>query len=131
MKRFIILSALFVFLSGCNAGPQAKSYTGPTGEMQSTVRCTKETGPCFEKASEVCDGGSYRVLNSYRNAGGLWADVLPGPVTWYTMNIVCGPSDGVMPDFPLRGQEPEMPEVPAVRQTNCHQVGNSVNCTTY
>ena len=133
MKMLVLLAAPLVLLAGCNAGPQVKSYTGPTGEKMSTVRCTRETSACFEKASEVCDGGSYRVTNSYRNAGGLWADVLPGPVTWYTMSIVCGPSDGVMPQFPLRGSEPAMPPMPTpppVQQTHCTQFGNTVNCTT-
>lgn len=131
MKHIIVLIVVLVFLSGCNAGPQVKSYTGPTGEPASTIRCTKDTVPCFEKASEVCNGGSYRVTNSYRNAGGLFADALPGPVTWYTMHIVCGPSDGKMPNFPLRGQEPAMPESPPVHNTTCTEVGNTVNCTTY
>lgn len=131
MKKLVMLSTSIVLLAGCNAGPQVKSYTGPTGEELSTVRCTRETSACFEKASEACDGGSYRVTNSYRNAGGLWADVLPGPVTWYTMNIACGPSDGLMPQFPLRGSEPAMPPMPSVQQTRCNQIGNTVNCTTY
>jgi hypothetical protein len=131
IKHLIVLWTSVAFLSGCTAGPLATSYMGPTGESASTIRCTKDTAPCFEKASEVCNGGSYRVTNSYRNAGGLFADALPGPVTWYTMHIVCGPSDGKMPDFPLRGQEPTMPESPPVHKTTCSEIGNTVNCTTY
>jgi hypothetical protein len=80
MKKSMMLFASMALLAGCNIGPQVKSYTGPTGEKVSTVRCTRETSPCFEKASEACNGKSYRVTNSYRNAGGLFADVLPGPV---------------------------------------------------
>ncbi len=127
----LILSCL---ICGCTAGPQIKSYTGPTGEQMSTVRCTKETGPCFQKASESCENGTYKVVSSYRNAGGLLADALPGPVTWYTMNIVCGPSDGVMPTFPLRGSEPAMPDIPnppPPQNTRCIKTGNTVNCTSY
>ncbi len=131
MKKLVMLIASMALLAGCNAGPQVKSYTGPTGEKVSTVRCTRETSPCFEKASEVCNGGSYRVTNSYRNAGGLFADVLPGPVTWYTMSIVCGSSDSLMPTFPLRGSEPAMPAMPSVQQTECQQFGNTINCKTY
>ena len=116
---------------GCSATPKVKSYIGPTGEKISTIRCTRDTSPCFEKASEVCNGGSYRVTDSYRNAGGLWADVFPGPVTWYTMSIICGSSDGLMPTFPIRGSEPAMPAMPSVQQTQCNKVGNTVNCTTY
>src|SRR5262249_13549150 len=39
-------------------------------------------------------GGSYQILYSDIHPGGLLADILPGPVTWYTMSYVCGPSDG-------------------------------------
>lgn len=131
MKKQVMLAASMALLAGCAAGPEVKSYTGPTGEKVSTVRCTKDTSPCFEKASEACNGASYRVIDSYRNAGGLIADVLPGPVTWYTMSIVCGPADGLMPKFPLRGSEPAMPEMPSAQQTRCRQVGNTMNCTTY
>ncbi|GEM_PF-4576204 len=43
MKKLVALSLPIVLLAGCNAGPQVKSYTGPTGEKVSTVRCTRET----------------------------------------------------------------------------------------
>lgn len=131
MKKLIACVLSMIILAGCTAGPSAKSYTGPTGEQMATVRCTKETSPCFEKASETCGGGTYRVVSSYRNAGGVLADALPGPVTWYTMSIVCGEPDGVMPVFPLRGSEPAMPPAPSVEKTQCTQYGNAVNCTTY
>ena len=133
MKTLIpLLAASTITLVGCNAGPQVKSFTGPTGETVSTVRCTRDTTPCFEKASEQCDGGTYRVTNSYRNAGGLFADVLPGPVTWYTMSVVCGKPDGVMPQFPLRGEEPKMPPMPQPVQTTTPQpvINNSMHCTS-
>jgi hypothetical protein len=134
MKKTVFLSVVTTLLAGCAAGPKSDSYAGPTGETQSTIRCTKDTSGCFKKASETCNGGSYRVTNSYRNAGGLWADILPGPVTWYTMNIICGKSDGRVPDFPLRGSEPSMPPMPATpssTQTTCYKTGNTVNCTSY
>ena len=132
MKLLVMLLVSFTLLTGCaSAGPQVKTFTGPTGEITSTIRCTKETSSCFEKASEVCNGGSYRVTNSYRNSGGLLADVLPGPVTWYTMSIICGQSDGRMPEFPLRGSEPAMPKMPSEQTTKCRQTGDTINCTTY
>lgn len=131
MKNKFALVFSTCLLIGCSVGPSVKSYTGPTGEKMSTVRCTKETSSCFEKSSEVCGGGTYRVANSYRNAGGIFADVLPGPVTWYTMNIICGPSDGVMPEFRLRGSEPAMPPASPVVKTQCTKYGNTMDCTTY
>jgi len=137
MKKLLpLLAVSTITLVGCNAGPQVKSFTGPTGETVSTVRCTRDTTPCFEKASEQCGGGTYRVTNSYRNAGGLFADILPGPVTWYTMSVVCGKPDGVMPTFPLRGEEPKMPpmpqQAPVQHQTIVPQsiINKPVNCTS-
>lgn len=71
------------------------------------------------------------MADSFRNSGGLLADAFPGPVMWYTMSVICGPSDGVMPEFPLRGSEPAMPTAPKIERTQCTQYGNTVNCTTY
>ncbi|WP_065204209.1 hypothetical protein [Shewanella woodyi] len=111
IKIIAIQVTLAAILTGCAAGPTAKSFRGPTGEVVSDVRCTRDTSACFEKAAEVCSNSTYRVTTSYRNAGGLWADVFPGPVTWYTMSIVCGLPDGLMPTFPQRGQEAAMPQM--------------------
>lgn len=108
-NNLIIFSGILSLITGCAAGPSAKTYTGPTGETSSNIRCTVDTSSCFEKASEVCNGGTYQVTSSYRNAGGLFADYFPGPVTWYTMSIICGSTSGQMPTFPLRGSEPAMP----------------------
>lgn len=127
----LMLIAPTVFISACAVGPQVKSYVGPTGETINTVRCTREPSSCFEKASETCNADSYRIINSYRNAGGTLADIVPGPVTWYTMDVVCGQSDGIMPQFPLRGAQPSMPNIPSTQQTRCRQMGNKINCTTY
>lgn len=142
MKKLLLSSILL--MTACSANPPVKSFTGPTGETISTIRCTQETSKCFEKASTTCNG-PYRVTSSYRNSGGLIADVMPGPVMWYTMNIICGSSDGKMPEFALRGEEPKMPEfntvttspqpviqpAPRMQTTNCHMIGNNMNCTTW
>lgn len=66
------------------------------------------------------------MLDSESHAGGLVADVLPGPVTWYGMTFACGPSDGRMPSFAFRGQTYRPPTV-----TNCQKHGNMVSCQTY
>lgn len=128
MKKITCAIIFATGLSSCAAGPKIKSYKGPTGEIFSNIRCTRDTSDCFEKASEVCNQSKYRVINSYRNAGGLWADIFPGPVTWYTMDIVCDSSNGVIPTFPLRGPEVAMPKL---EQTNCTKIGNSINCSSF
>lgn len=125
-------------LAGCQT--TSETFTGPTGEKVSTVRCTTDPTSCYKKATESCGGGTYRVVGSYRNAGGIFADVLPGPVTWYTMSLVCGKPDGVLPQFPLRGAEPAMPKMPEPqtpvviqpssppRTTTCMQANGMISC---
>lgn len=90
-----VLTAPLLVLPG-HAQQGGTSYYGPSGEKVSTVRCTRTSTGCFQKASAAC-GGPYQVLDSYSNAGGILADFIPGPVTWYTMSFQCGPSDGRMP----------------------------------
>jgi hypothetical protein len=58
------------------------------------------------------------VVDSYSKAGGLVADILPGPVTWYYMSYQCGKSDGRMPSFAFRGQNYQRP--PVVVSTALH-----------
>jgi hypothetical protein len=58
----------------------------------------------LQKASQSCGGGPYQVLDSDSHSGGLVADLMPGPVTWYAMTYRCGQSDGKMPTFAFRGQ---------------------------
>ena len=142
-KLIVLLVLTLTGLSAC--GTTSSSFTGPSGERISTVRCTTDPTKCYQKASASCGGGSYSVVNSYRNAGGIFADLVPGPVTWYTMSLVCGRSDGVVPTFPLRGQEPAMPKIevpptivqpapaPSMQQsttTECRSVGTTIRCTT-
>lgn len=56
----------------------------PDGSKAATVKCNIDNSKCYAQASEICGGGKYRVLDSESHAGGLVADWIPGPVTWYT-----------------------------------------------
>ena len=127
MHKLPLLAILLVplLLSAC-AGPSSKVVLGPGGQEVAQIDCNRDPSFCFEEAGEVCQGDTYQVVNSWSNAGGTLADIIPGPVTWYHMNIVCGPSDGAMPEFPFRGQSYEAPSV-----TNCQVYGNNATCTTY
>jgi hypothetical protein len=103
MFRHLLLGILAIGLSGCmeTAGP---SFNGPSGTPVSTAKCSQSSVGCLQKASQTC-GGQYLVLDSESHSGGLLADALPGPVTWYGMTYQCGPSDGKMPTFAFRGQQ--------------------------
>ena len=66
------------------------------------IDCKTNTDGCFEDASAFCDGSGYKVLNSWSNSGGLLADLLPGPYTWYHMEIICGLLNNQAPTFDFR-----------------------------
>jgi len=127
---------LCAVLAGC-ATNGVSEYRGPDGSAIKTTKCASDPAKCFATASQSCPGvGTYRVLSSESHAGGLLADILPGPVTWYSMTYTCGPSDGRMPDFKFGGQPYTPPAPPVVVKqqpttTNCNKVGDNVTCHTY
>ncbi|AKS45796.1 hypothetical protein SAMN05444287_0895 [Octadecabacter temperatus] len=131
-KSGLVVGALLV-LTGC-VPPEQTAVVGPSGQVMSLARCSQSPNGCYQQASETCQG-SYQVLDSYSKSGGLIADVLPGPVTWYYMNYQCGASDGRTPSFPFRGQQYVPPPIvvnpaPVTTTTNCNRFGNNVTCTT-
>lgn len=139
MKRAILLTAFSAVLSGCVASG-GETVPGPSGKAMQEAKCNGSPNGCFKKANAVCKG-PYQVIDSSSNAGGLVADILPGPVTWYRMTFQCGKSDGRMPTFAFRGQQytpaPVVINQPTVyqssrsRTTYCNRFGNSVTCNSY
>ena len=125
MKKTPLYILPLVLLTSCVA-PTQESYVGPSGSAVTSVKCSQSPKACFQQASRACNGRSYQVLDSESHAGGLVADILPGPVTWYGMTFQCGPSDGRMPGFPFRGQQYRPPSV-----TNCQAYGTTVSCQSY
>jgi hypothetical protein len=134
--KFILITLSALLLTGC-ATTSVKEYRGPDGRAIKTVKCSSERTKCFVEASSSCpDGGSYQVLSSESHAGGLLADALPGPVTWYSMTFSCGPSDGSIPDFKFGGPQYTPPPAPVIIKqrpttTHCNAIGNSVTCNSY
>ncbi len=134
MKSLLALPLIGIS-AGC-ATTSVSQFQAPDGTASKTVKCSSDATKCFAAATQSCPGdGTYRVIGSAGRAGGLAADVLPGPVTWYYMTYVCGPSDGVMPEFKFTGQQYVPPPAPVlVRQapttTSCSAIGNTVTCNT-
>ena len=122
-KKVFALSALL--LASCQTGDE--TYVGPSGRNVNNAKCSTSPQGCFKTAAEVCKG-PYRVVASHSNAGGLLADVLPGPVTWYNMPYECGASDGRYPDFQFRGASHVIPQSTT---TTCSRFGNSVSCNSF
>lgn len=124
--RFILSVLSLAALSGCAA--TNTSFVGPSGAQTNSAKCNVSPQGCYQEASKICHG-PYQVLDSESHAGGLAADILPGPVTWYAMTYSCGPSDGQLPSFAFKGPVFTPPAPPVT--TNCQKYGNSVNCQTY
>jgi hypothetical protein len=127
--RPLLLVPLLAALTGCAA--TVKEFRAPDGSAVKTVKCSSDSAKCFAAASESCpDGGTYRVLGSASRAGGLAADLIPGPITWYYMSYVCGPSDGTMPDFPFTGSQYVPPAYTPPTTTRCTTIGSTTTCRT-
>lgn len=77
MKRLLIVSVLLV--SGCAAGLSGVAH-GPSGKAVYIAKCNTNKAVCMETAYRTCQG-AYSILAGESHAGGLVADVLPGPVT--------------------------------------------------
>jgi hypothetical protein len=87
-------------------GPSGTPLVGPSGKPLASAPVAKCRVPagCYEQATKDCRGGPYQILDSDSHAGGLFGDFFgPGPIVWYEMSYVCGPSDGRLADFPYRG----------------------------
>lgn len=130
MKQYFMLIAA-MGLTAC-ATTNATSYVGPSGSKTHTAKCSQSPDACFQKASETCKGG-YKVVDSYSKAGGLLADVIAGPVTWYYMTYICGSSGSGHLTFPFRGQTYTPTPIIYTKPTytNCQRFGNSVSCQSY
>jgi hypothetical protein len=103
------------------------TVTGPSGRPIYTTSCKSDQQNCYQEASQYC-GGPYQVLSSRSNAGGLIADWMPGPVTWYYMTYSCGRSDGRLAGFPFQGRQYQPPRPSYV---NCDVYPNNVQCYGY
>lgn len=142
--RFVGILACFslVVLSACQS-TNTIQFTGPAGETIQTVKCQTSTTSCFQQAAAVCEGQPYSAIDSYSKAGGLLADIMPGPFTWYYMTFQCGVQDGQQPTFPFRGQsyaptaayvapQNSTPQstIPQSTTTTCFDLGTSISCRT-
>ena len=103
MKLIFALTSLTLSLLMTSTPVAAdKSFTLPSGESVVDIGCRSKPQKCYKKASKHCGGDPYRVVDSWSNPGGLVADIMDGPFTWYHMYVTCGASDGTTPSFPHR-----------------------------
>lgn len=132
-KEVLFVGAALGLLAGCSTAGVSE-FKSPDGVSVKTAKCVSSVQKCFGMASESCpNGGEYKVLSSESHAGGLVADYIPGPATWYSMTYICGKSDGQMPRFPFGGPEPAVSQYvppPQPVTTQCTRIGNTTNCTS-
>lgn len=122
MLKFLLTTVLSVSIMGC-AG--VKPYIGPDGEPLYVVKCKFDESQCFNDAAKTCNG-PYSIKSTARSTGGLLADALPGPVTWYKMMYACGIGDSVRPNFPHDGRPIVIPQPPV--QTRCVNSVGGITC---
>ena len=100
--HFIYLVSLFSFsfLAGCSSGESIKNSA--YGDDAYKVKCKNTPEACLEEAYKKCNGETYTTLYSDSHAGGILADLIPGPTTWYALTFKCG-GVGTKPNFPWTG----------------------------
>lgn len=123
-----------VSLAACmETAGNSNSFNGPSGTPVSTAKCPYSSTGCLREASNTCKGGPYQVLDSDSHSEGLVADVMAGPVTWYSLTYRCGQSDGKMPTFAFRGQQfvdsPDVVVNPAPAPGGA-AISPQINCTS-
>ncbi len=123
MRNFTYLFLVLV-LVGCGGGNSPKTFIGPSGKTLETVKCKSSPDQCFVQANKSC-GGSYQVISSESHAGGILADFVPGPVTWYGMTYQCGKSNGRNPTFTFQGGTYTPPPVVYVPQAKTKVIVNN------
>jgi len=139
--QLTIVLAMLVSISGCGGGKVTK-ISAPSGASMYKVKCKDTPAECLEQAYIACDGGPYTTIYSDAHAGGLLADLIPGPITWYNLTFQCGGSGRSKPSFRWTGakgdelikmgQEIYKNSTPPPKtRTSCVPVGNTVQCTSY
>lgn len=119
MRKIVVAALVALSLV---APAYAEIILSPSGQPLNKATCKSDPGGCLNEAGRAC-GGPYQVIDSESHAGGMLADWLPGPVTWYSMLYQCGASDGRMPSFDFRGPQWRTPSM-----TSCSVMGQSVYC---
>lgn len=123
MKYLLVL--LIFSLSSCTTTPD--QIILPDGSIAKKIDCVSNVGSCFAEASDYCEGAAYRAIDSWSNAGGAFADLIPGPFTWYHMIVSCGVSDSSIPEFPFRGSRYQPSTITSGSSTtvSCTRIGDS------
>jgi hypothetical protein len=80
LARFGLILAAVIFFCG-SGDVRAQSVN--------SVKCNIDFKNCLETIRSVC-GGKYHIHSRGTHMGGLLADILPGPIVWFTAAYSCG-----------------------------------------
>ena len=89
MKKVFLLLAIMVIANGCSGKVAATKISGPTGGVAYIVKCKKSVAYCMQKLGTLCKGSAYDIISDDTHAGGVFADILPGPTVWHTVVATC------------------------------------------
>ena len=151
IKLLPILLISIGLISGCSSTEAVKTnaYGGDTYK----VKCKNTPEACLEEAYTKCNGETFTTLYSDSHAGGILADLMPGPTTWYALTFKCG-GEETKPNFPWVGTTIEEAletmsvldnvgksikqnnnnnnnQYNGTTSTNCYTVGNTLTCNSY
>lgn len=88
LKHIVGVVGVGLLAVGCGAEGVTEAHSA-SGASSYTAKCKSSSADCVAMARERCPDG-YDLLQSESHAGGVLADAIPGPVTWYTMTFRCG-----------------------------------------
>jgi S1-C subfamily serine protease len=80
LVRFGLILAAVIFFCG-SGDVRAQSVN--------SVKCNIDFKNCLETIRSVC-GSKYHIHSRGHHMGGLLADIIPGPIVWYTAVYSCG-----------------------------------------
>lgn len=111
--KHAFMGALLLLVGCGRAGVRQVQTAG--GKPIYEAKCQSSSAECIADAHSTCRDG-YESLDSESHAGGVLADAMPGPVTWYVLTFRCGSSpSAARPDFPFRGHTYQAPAFEADR----------------
>jgi len=149
-KLCLILLISLGLIGGCSTTESVK--TNAYGGDAYKVKCKNTPEACLEEAYTKCNG-TFTTLYSDSHAGGILADFIPGPTTWYALTFKCG-GEVSRPNFPWVGTTIEEAletmsvldeagksinnnnnnnnnQYDGTTTTNCYTVGNTLTCNSY
>jgi hypothetical protein len=122
--KYALIAASIIALNHTDVRAETESAQGPDGRPIHETSCQSSSSDCYKEARATCRG-NFQVLDSYSKSGGIFADAIPGPITWYHVTYACGASDGRVARFPHQGG---IYEGPRAFYLNCDGSYYNVSC---